>query len=475
MAVCNLFNNLTNVSGNFLLFSQYVEDITRNYTESENYKVIPTRFVACNIDYSKVDIPYSLQLNIGVPKYFQNIFENGCAYLRNKSGFKWTPEISKNLFWNSMFEGKFLHVEEHDSNNVSIIPEVVYYDDINMHSYNEHKGMGYGEIYCYIPTSAQKEKCQVITTSMLENRVCDNTNTSNVLVGQNESFDITEYPQNYYYQRDYRMEFDDSTLAKLQPYADSKYNINTIILLYSIYTKLNDSWEPLHEYIPMGIYFNGMFDKHNLTNEVTKHVTTTYGYGTSYGLRICTRFSALPNGAIMSSADTVVDDSDYANICQLMTAMNENLSKMFEVTKSAINTTQDYKETLSIIKNNRTNVPYIHEVNGKDFWFVNGRVVSAVDGDKSCCNEYSSETIRKRFENLMDDDASNDYTYISDGTSCDCLEYSTKELAEMLGLNPDDYPEGGYYPPIIPEIDGAITVEHIATPEDIVNEFEKDQ
>ena len=28
-----------------------------------------------------------------------------------------------------------------------IIPEVVYYGDINMHSYNMHQGMGYGEAW----------------------------------------------------------------------------------------------------------------------------------------------------------------------------------------------------------------------------------------------------------------------------------------------------------------------------------------
>ena len=53
MAVCNLFNQLSNTSGNFLLFSQYVEDITHNYAEGDNWKVVPTGFVALDIDYSK--------------------------------------------------------------------------------------------------------------------------------------------------------------------------------------------------------------------------------------------------------------------------------------------------------------------------------------------------------------------------------------------------------------------------------------
>ena len=83
-------------------------------------------------------------------------------------------------------------------------------------------------------------------------------------------------------------------------------------------------------------------------------------------------------GAIINT-DIVTDDSGYTNICQLMTAMNENLSRMLEISKSAHDTTQGYKETLASIKNNRTNVPYVKKVNGIDCWFVNGRFVAAVN------------------------------------------------------------------------------------------------
>ena len=54
MAVCNLFNRFDNASGNFMMFSQYVEDITKNYTESDNWKVVPTQFVVLDIDYTKI-------------------------------------------------------------------------------------------------------------------------------------------------------------------------------------------------------------------------------------------------------------------------------------------------------------------------------------------------------------------------------------------------------------------------------------
>lgn len=439
MAVCNLFNTLSHETGNFLLFSQYVEDVTKGYPNGDNYKVVPSRFVALDIDYSSIDIPGYDRPNTHIPMYFQNIFENGCAYLRSKSGFDWTPEISRNLFWNNMFEGKFLTITE--DADTSLISEVMYYGDINMHAYNEHKGMGYGEIYCYIPTNAKRMKCQVICNNELENRLFDDTNTSNKLLGHTTTIDTTVYPQKYYYAQDFRMSFDDSEIESLIPYDDSKYSINTIVLLYSIYAKENDTWRPVYENLPMGMYFTGMLENSKMTNTVTKYVTTDYGSGTSYGLRLCTRFSAMPNGAVLSTSDITVDDSNYANMCQLMTAMNENLSAMLDVTKSVINTTQEYKETLAIIKNNRTNVPYVREVNGKDFWFVNGRMVSAVDGSDQCCVEYSPETIKKRLDNLADNDPTNDYTPIIDINGCSCEEYKVRELAEELGLDPENYPE----------------------------------
>jgi hypothetical protein len=61
-----------------------------------------------------------------------------------------------------------------------------------------------------------------------------------------------------------------------------------------------------------------------------------------------------------------------------MTGMAENLNKMFEITNSTVNNIQLCKDELSILKNNRTNVPYIKTINGDDYWFVNGKLVSKV-------------------------------------------------------------------------------------------------
>lgn len=488
MAVCNLFSGLSNASGNFMMFSQYVEDVTRNTTEGDNWKVVPTGFVALDIDYSSINKTLVLNdgredLNSGLPKYMQNCFENACAYGRSHysewteealgTAKPWTPEVARNLFWNSMFDGGLLHAVRYgsESSNAKYIPEVVYYGDISMHSYNEHQGMGYGEIYCYIPTDAPKMNCQVqlITDEDPNGRLYDYSNSAaDKVEGYNDIY-LEGYPQVFAYNRDFAMSFDDDTIAKLQPSTDSRYNINTVVVLYGIFRKINEDWEPLYSSLPMGMYITGRFDNNEeLTNKATKYVTTSYGVGTSYGLRICTRFSAT-SAARLINTDVVVDDSGYTNMCQLMTAMNENLSRMLEISKAAHDTTQSYKETLASIKNNRTNVPYVKEVNGVDCWFVNGRFVAKVDPETCGINQLAPETVRKRLNNLDDSTPDNDWTYIEDTNGCDIMEFPIREVAGALGLNPEDYPEYGGGTTGGDVVIGGISDEDIADDMDVIN------
>jgi hypothetical protein len=437
MAVCNLFSKFTNVSGNFLLFSQYVEDITKNYGESDNWKVVPTKFVALNIDYSKLDMtvvsPNGNDLNSGIPKYFQNVFENGCAWCRGNAEtdvlpIKWNPELSRNMFWNCMLNGKFITTE--DMGSGKIIPEVVYYGDINMHSYNMHQGMGYGEVYCYIPTDAKRMYCNVEFETEIANREYITPETKLYLEGYKD-LGLDNYKQQYYINQDFIMPFDDSKVGNLLNTNDNMYNINTVVVLYSIFHKLNNDWICEYESIPMGMYLTGVISGDTVTNSVTKYPTTSYGAGTSYGLRICSRFSATTANGIVTNNDITVDNSNYTNMCQLMSKMNENLSLMLDVTKSAVDTTQQYKELLSMVKNNRTNVPYVKTVNGTDFWFVNGKMVSSTSGIEAgdCCTELSAEIVSQRIKNIMDNDPTNDYTKIYDGTGCECDE---AELAQVV-------------------------------------------
>ena len=78
------------------------------------------------------------------------------------------------------------------------------------------------------------------------------------------------------------------------------------------------------------------------------------------------------------------DNSGNTNFCQLMTAMNENLERMYDVVKTNLNNSQDYKDLISIIRNNRTNVPYVKKINNKDYWFVNGQLVTPAQVNCNC-------------------------------------------------------------------------------------------
>lgn len=466
MAICNLFNTLNNPSGNFLMFSQYVEDITHDYVEGNDWKVVPSRFVALDIDYKDIDFSVVAKneytLNSAIPKYFQNYFENGCAYGRGLEDFVWTPEHSKNLFWNSLWQGKFLNT--YDYGDKKLIKELMYYGDINMHSYNEHNGMGYGEIYCYIPTDANKKYSQVVKIE----DVNYNTNTNVTLEGHSIQND---YSKDYCYNKQYVMSFDDNSISSV--FEDGtvvdKYNINTIVVLYDIFKNINGSWETIYSGIPLGMYITGMFDdSNNLTNDITKYVTTSIGTGTSYGLRICTRFTAsTSNGPILTSIDTTSDNS-YINLCQLMSMQNENLSKMLEIVNSAHNTTQQYKDLLSIVKNNRTNVPYVRNINGDDYWFVNGRFVSKVTDDGDCCQLLTDQDIADHLNVPTHNSSINNY-------ECECKEVTDDELIKAfadLGVTID--PDSPVNPDVPSDPDNPNNNFDVADKDDVTDWLSKD-
>lgn len=392
MAVCNLFNELKNASGNFMLFSQYVEDITHNYADGDKYKVVPSKFVALDINYSILkEKGYDTEhdLNKIVPRFFQNCFENACAYGREhystyytKSLYlnkqpNWSPTISRNLFWNLLKQEGLIKEENYNSTNgnFKFIDEIAYYGDVSMHSYNEHQGMGYNELYCYIPTDAPYMRC---TISLVEDDVvCDETNNSNTLEGYTDKL-IGNYTQKYYYGADFTLGFENIELENLPSRTDSKYNINTIVVLYNVLEKNDNEWNIKYNCIPMGMYIAGTFDNNsNLSNVITKHTASSYNTGTAYGLRICTRFTATPN-AILTNSEIIADDTNYVNISQLMTGMNENLSRMREISKMSYDAASQHAELLNIFKNSKTNVPYVKTINGYDCWFVNGKLISVV-------------------------------------------------------------------------------------------------
>ena len=105
MSICNIFNEFNKPTGNILMFSQYTKDLTKGNARDESYKIIPSKFIAMDIDYNSVSVPMvgdTKNLNIDIPIFFQNFYENACAYCESNIEEPFTPNNAKSLFWNAM-------------------------------------------------------------------------------------------------------------------------------------------------------------------------------------------------------------------------------------------------------------------------------------------------------------------------------------------------------------------------------------
>jgi hypothetical protein len=313
MAVCNIFKKLEKNTGTFLMFSQYVEDLTRESTQSCYYHVTPSKFIALDIDYNQWNpelIGYNKNENIAL--FFQNYFENGCAIARSTITNEYTPEHSKNLFWSAMLDKNngLLNRSNKGINqaNVNIVDEIKYIGDINLQSYNEHEGMGYSEIYCHIPSEACCQYHSILGDNVEENEDHILSSKSFIEGYTPEDFlhmdniddwwgDLSEKSISYTPYNSYQYSWEDSDLYSINT-DDTSFNINTIIVLYDVTTKTKGSNAIVYRNIPMGIYFTGVVENDgNMTNKITKYVSheDIYENGTSYGLRICSRFTVTPN------------------------------------------------------------------------------------------------------------------------------------------------------------------------------------
>lgn len=432
MAVCNLFKKLEKPTGNFLMFSQYVEDITKMYTQPDQYRATPSKFIALNIDYSNfrhadftnedgslindeylvpgtTDIDY----NILIPTYLQNHFENCCAFMREaiegdyqlklEDGIllppSWNQNYSKNALWNSLYEADLIHLENVEDTLLNMkytyIPEIVYYDEINIQSYNEYAGMGYNEIYCYIPNEGKRK---IIKVEENNSAVTEIPYEKIGIMGFEDRaegmLNIFDTPASYYYENlispaaDTEQNGDEIVMDG----DEDKFDFNTIIVMYdiSVINESDGSYEPIFQNIPMGIYFTGIINnkdvvdpnsnmlkiaKGSVTNTATKYVSNPdiFGAGTSYGLRICNRFIVSPNSDYVRVEVPEISRDSYSTVTQLLSEMGTTLSKMNDVINNTNTNMQFVKESLAAFKNRQVNVPYVKNIMGKYFWFVNGK------------------------------------------------------------------------------------------------------
>lgn len=361
MAVCNTFKELTNNTGEFFTFSQYTEDLTEQLSKV-GYKVVPSKFLTLNVDYSKYG-------NKSLPNFLQRYFENGCAYAKDTLS-SWSVGVYKTLFWNAFGD---LCIDSSTG-----ISSINYIGDINIQSFNQVDNMGYNEIYCYIPNDAKEQEVKFTINTPLSAMP---TYSEPFICGYDASDVGTpgligiKVPTPIDYYLDDKYSFD-----SMSDTTNTYFDFNTIVVLYDVLDNdgnfIVDNGIKYNE-IPLGIYFTGIIENGAMTNSFRKFVSNNdiYGSGTSYGLRICSKFMVAPNGVknIVGPSGSMAVLEDYETYTSLMSELAESHIKMDEIVNSLNATSQYIKDHLIIFKNDKTNVPYIRTVNGVDYWFVNGK------------------------------------------------------------------------------------------------------
>lgn len=375
MAVCNIFNNLTKPTGTFLMFSQYTEDLAKWQTESIYHKIVPSKFIALDINPSSYN-------NTSLPRLFQVRYENACACYKNESEFVWLPEYSKRLFWNTMFESSLLSED---------ISEIKYVGDINIQSYDEVDGTGYSELYCYIPNDATAGTYSVSTTNdvqppiALADKLAIEGFTVNDINGS-AALSAAEKQISYHLDKSYNFNWNPTN-----PSTDP-FNINTIIVLYDVWDE--DGMKTSD--IPMGIYFTGKIDNNQITNSITKYVSNPdiFDSGTSYSLRICSKFITGSQDAYVIPTITTESDNN-GDLNRVLSQLSVSQSKMDQIVSKVSERDQKYRDLYQIFTNSKTNVPYIKSVNGLDYWFVNGKQIGLASAGQqtSNCEGYQEEEL----------------------------------------------------------------------------------
>ena len=397
MAVCNLFKELTKPTGNFLVFSQYTDDMTRFAVEHDAYTIEPSSFAAFDIDYSGLASNSKLKedtINGRIPEMLQNYFENACAFLKNDATVVWNPELSAQILMRTLKDFGLITIGSDGGDK--FINELKYRGDIDIQSYTENNGMGFGEIYCYIPNNANARRYLYIYSDDEGDFRNDEKGyiegwTNQELEDRGLIDGTIENPSRYIFSPIL------TSTGTITPLEDTSYKFNTIVVYYNVVQYSNDgvTRNVLYKNVPYGIYITGLWDdeKSAITNEVVKYTGSDeiFGEGTSYGLRICSKFVVLPDGAL-KVFNVNTNTENYSAFAQAMSKMAESQAKMDEILKEL----QAYKSAISSqlaeFKNGRANVPYIVNIDGENYWFVNGRNLGAKTDSHKLYHDFGDNT-----------------------------------------------------------------------------------
>lgn len=428
---CNIFKPLSNDTGEFLMFSQYVDDLTREDAAKATYRVVPSKFAVLDLNL-KDFLEYinghgtagdktgdNIQiLNRDISQYFQSYYENMVCTVKDSLGVDeegemyWDKDSEEDGFASQML-WKFLQtvglITKSTPTGVDFetFPELKFVGDVNIHSDRVADGMHYNDIYCYISPSDNEYYYQI---SEIEGFPYDGGNDSRKKIFDLESTDFicgwtqASYPPNnggidpaprsdggnYNMSGGYRAIFEEPVCRHSTEEKNIQYMFNCIIVFYDIYNDLDDENGPtiLHKNRPLGIYFTGpavsetnLEDIHMvasdgsqiLRNQVSKYIShdDIFGQGTGWSVRLMTRVVPTPNST--SYAFFVDQGDDYGTVAAAMGQIANAIADIRTDMKLQAQNYQLMKDHLAMFKNYRTNIPYVRDVQGTKYWFVNGR------------------------------------------------------------------------------------------------------
>ena len=352
----------------------------------------------------------------------------------------WNPQIFSILFWGALEEFNLIDISagttQQDKNSAD--HSIRYIGDINIYNSNEHDAVSYNETYCHIPSNEyayayaagtnnqQTDQFQwskdyiknadgTFATQLVgwTNGEADYPTTLTTLGITNEAL-LDSYSTSSSTKATYSIGLETYPLL-LSPFISDvegainninsgltgksytqlslrSYDFNAVLVFYDIYNSLDPDNPKLYCNIPMGLYVTGEYEDTDLndsdsdsgmsdwvmTNSVTKYVTNedAFGSGTSYGLKICNRFTVGHNQTLLATniaVDSETDEDDVTNLENALVMLGDLTSEMRENTEALAGLTQNMKEFLSAFRNNKTNVPYIIYVDDVPYWFVNGK------------------------------------------------------------------------------------------------------
>ena len=336
--------------------------------------------------------------NTIIPRKFQNRYENWLALQKNgvfeDSSFNPAGALWQFLFGIGLLDLVGYVKDDVKNNDKDVVDEnlyntnIVYEGTINLESYDLHNDTGYAEIVCHIPseTSAKTYSMRPGTSVIIK---IDKNYIEGFEGDDTYALDEDDKEVNYF--------TNINTTKGLELEAtnnsNTKYKFNTIVVCYDVYEGGTLKYTDL----PLGVYFMGLFNGTTMENEKTIYIANgdAFGASTTYTLRICTRFTPSTSS---DKLGTVVDD-DNANLGYLLSKLADSMNTMEEILKNAHTDNVTLKDTLNIIKNNRTNVPYLVSggENTPQYWYVNGKCISEVPFNTIA----TSQEVDKTFEEIL--------------------------------------------------------------------------